>query len=188
MLRCGLFFLLFLAQPFWETKPPEEWTEKEIDTIRFNSPWAQPVGPEPKVLAYLATAQPIEDAEAELRIRGRNQLGEPDADYLTFLSERRENCFVLAIPYRSPAKFTGKEELRRMEEESVMLIGREKHRLIGHFPPVPADPVLRLVFPKEIQPTGKTVIFRVYLPGVEFPDREVEFTLKDMLYRGKLAM
>ena len=27
-------FFLFLAQPFWELRPPEQWTNSEIDRIR----------------------------------------------------------------------------------------------------------------------------------------------------------
>src|ERR1035441_5857747 len=62
----ALFF--FLAQPFWEAKPPERWTAKEIEEIRQDSPWAQRVGPDPKIVIYLATATPIEEAEAERRV------------------------------------------------------------------------------------------------------------------------
>jgi hypothetical protein len=75
-----------------------------------------------------------------------------------------------------------------MEEESVMLVGQKKYKMVGHFPPTQADPVLRLVFPREVEASDKTVIFRLYLPGVELPDREVEFRTKDLMYHGKLAM
>jgi len=44
------------------------------------------------------------------------------------------------------------------------------------------------VFPRVAQPTDKSVIFRLYLPGLPFPDRETEFRIKDLLYHGKLAM
>jgi hypothetical protein len=39
-----------------------------------------------------------------------------------------------------------------------------------------------------VEPTDKNVVFRLYLPGVTFPDREVEFRVKDLMYHGKLAM
>jgi hypothetical protein len=182
----ALFF--FLAQPFWETKPPEKWSYQEIETLRSASPWAQTVGPEPAVLIYFATARPIEDAEAELRLRQKNTLTEPDADYLAYLNANRNRQFVLAIPYERALKPLKSEDERRMEDESVMLIGRKRYRMVGHFPPVAADPVLRLVFPREIQPTDKRVVFQLYLPGIVFPDREAEFTVKDMMYHGKLAL
>src|ERR1017187_1335619 len=81
---------LFLAQPFWEAKPPERWSSQEISLLRSNSPWAQVMGPEPGVLVYFATARPIEEAEGELRLRTKNALREPDPDYLTYLSENRD--------------------------------------------------------------------------------------------------
>ena len=69
-----------------------------------------------------------------------------------------------------------------------MITGRKTWQLAGHFPPNQSDPVLRLVFPREVQPTGKSVLFRLYLPGVAFPEREVEFRIRDLMYHGKLEM
>src|SRR6185436_9714924 len=92
-----LFFLF--AQPFWEAKPPEKWTTEEIEAIRTDSPWAQKMGPDPAILVYLASAQPIEEAEAERRVRANTPAGQPDPDYLAYLSENRAKSFVLAIPY-----------------------------------------------------------------------------------------
>jgi hypothetical protein len=188
-----LFF--FLAQPFWEAKPPERWTAQEIEEIRHDSPWAQSVGPDPKIVIYLATAAPIEDAEAEARVRARNPLDEPDPDYLDYLRENRDTRLVVAVPYSkkgavASAKFAlaKAEELHRMEDESVMLVGHKTYKMVGHFPPTDADPVLRLVFPREADASDKTVVFRLYLPGVEFPDREAEFHIKELSYHGKLAM
>ncbi len=176
--------LFFLGQPFWETKPPEKWTNQEIEILRSNSPWAQLAGPGPAVLVYFATAAPIEEAEKELRLRGKLVL--PDPDYLAYISENREKSFVLAIPYASLAKLGKADEEKRLEEDSVMIAGGRKYRIVGHFPPVPSDPILRLIFPREIQPSDKRVVFRLSLPGIDFPDREVEFTVKDMMFRGKL--
>src|SRR5436305_14116139 len=80
MMHALLPLLLFLAQPFWEAKPPERWTDGEIESIRHDSPWAQVAGPDPSVVVYLATASPIELAEEQLRLRAKdiNQLPEPD--------------------------------------------------------------------------------------------------------------
>jgi len=185
MLAAAFFFL---AQPFWETKPPEQWTPREIEIVRLESPWAQSIGPAPNILVYLATAAPIEDAEAEARVRLKDPLGEPDPDYLDYLRQKRGEFFVVAIPYTSNRGFDKPAEVTRMEEESVMLIGKKRFRIAGHFPPTPADPVLRLVFPREVEPTDKQVVFRLYLPGVDLPDREATFPVKDLIYHGKLAM
>ncbi|MGO9255735.1 MAG: hypothetical protein ACLQU1_05470 [Bryobacteraceae bacterium] len=179
--------LFFLAQPFWETKPPEKWTSLEIDSLLGNSPWAQITGPSPEVVVYLATAQPIEDAEGELRLR-KNPLPEPDPDYASFISENHDKDIVLAIPYPALSALGKAEEMRSLEEESVMIVGRKTYKIIGYFPPMRSDPVLRLVFPREVQPTDKTVVFRLYLAGISFPEREVQFRLKDLMYHGKLAI
>ena len=182
----ALFF--FLAQPFWEAKPPERWTAREIDEMRHDSPWAQSVGPDPNVIIYLATAAPIEQAEAEARVRAKNPLDEPDPDYLDYLRENRDRCLVVAIPYSAKSALSKPAELHRMENESVMLVGQKKHKMVGHFPPTATDPVLRLVFPREVEASDKAVVFRLYLPGVEFPDREVQFRINELMYHGKLAM
>jgi hypothetical protein len=189
----ALFF--FLAQPFWETKPPERWTAQEIEEIRHDSPWALSVGPDPQVLIYLATAAPIEEAEAEARVRTKKPLDEPDPDYLDYLRENRDSQMVVAIPYTAKGAlasakvgFAKPEEVHRMEEESSMVVGRNTYKMVGHFPPTDADPVLRLVFPRAADTPDKTVVFRLYVPGVEWPDREAEFRIKDLMYHGKLAM
>lgn len=180
-----LFFLF--AQPFWEAKPPEKWSNQEIAMLRSNSPWAQVIGPDPGVLVYFATAAPIEEAEGELRLRTKNALREPDPDYLTYLSENRDQHFVLAILY-DKVVLEKAEESKKMEAESVMVIGRKTYKIIGHFPPTPSDPVLRLVFSREVHSADKKVVFRLYLPGVTFPEREAEFEVKELLYHGKLEM
>lgn len=189
----ALFF--FLAQPFWETKPPERWTAQEIEEMRHDSPWALSVGPDPQITVYLATAAPIEDAEAEARVRAKHPLDEPDPDYLDYLRENRDTRLVVAIPYSAKGASASVKsalakpgEQHRMEDESVMVVGRNTYKMVGHFPPTDADPILRLVFPREVDASDKTVVFRLYVPGVEWPDREVEFRTKDLMYHGKLAM
>ena len=179
--------LFFLAQPFWETKPPERWTSLEIDSLLRNSPWAQTTGPSPEVLVYLATAQPIEDAEDELRLR-KNPLPEPDPDYASYISAHREKSIVLAIPYPASGVPQKPDELHSLEEESLMIVGHRTYHMIGYFPPMHSDPVLRMVFPRSVTATDKSVVFRLYLAGISFPEREVQFRVKDLTYHGKLAM
>ena len=191
MLHLVAPLLLFFAQPFWEAKPPEKWSDAEITAVRRNSPWAQVVGTSPPVVIYLATAAPVEQAEAELRLRMKKNphpLSEPDPDYLEYLGEHRNDTFVLAITYPTLAGMGHAEESKRMEEESVMVIGKKEHHILGHFPPTPSDPVLRLIFPRLVKPTDKTVLFRLYLGGLNFPEREIEFRVKDLTYQGKLEM
>ena len=69
-----------------------------------------------------------------------------------------------------------------------MIIGKKSYPMVGHFPPTPSDPVLRLIFPRAVKATDKTVLFRLYLGGLNFPEREVEFRVKDLAWQGKLEM
>ena len=190
-MHAWLPLLLFLARPFWETAPPEAWSDAQIQTLLHESPWAQQTAEAPRVTVYLATAAPIEHAEAELRLRLRKNphpMPEPDADYTEFLTAHRDENLVLAIAYPARAELGDARESKRMEEESVMLIGRKSYQIIGHFPPTPSDPVLRLIFPRAVKSTDKTVIFRLYLSGLSFPEREVEFRVKDLVYQGRLEL
>ena len=110
------------------------------------------------VTVYFATAAPEEMAEAELRLRmskNASRLPEADPDYMDYVRENRERQFVLAITYPTLAGLGDARESKRMEEESVMLIGRKSFKFVGHFPPTPMDPVLRLIFNREVKPSDK---------------------------------
>jgi hypothetical protein len=185
-----LFF--FLAQPFWEAKPPQKWTDAEIAQVRHTSPWAQQVGTPPQmVTVFLATAAPVEEAEAELRLRVKRNarlLPEPDPDYVDYLREHRKDAFVLGVTYPTLSGLGQADESKLMEEETVMVLGRKEYKILGHFPPTPSDPVLRLIFPRMVKPADKTVFFKLYLAGLKFPEREVEFRVKDLMYQGRLEM
>jgi hypothetical protein len=190
-MRALLPLLFLMAQPFWETRPPEQWSNAEIDEIRTHSPWAQPLPMGTPATAFLATALPVEHAEAELRLRTKKNpepLNEPDIDYLDYLRDHREEVIVLGVTYPRMNTFGKPGEDKKMEEETVMAVGKKEHHILGHFPPTPSDPVLRLIFPRVVKPTDKSVVFRLYLPGLSFPEREVVFMVKDLLYEGKLAM
>jgi hypothetical protein len=122
-------------------------------------------------------------------VRGSKPLHEPDPDYAAHMTEHRGEQLVLAIPYPTRARLDKEEEYQRMEAECEMLIGRSrKYKMAGYFPPTPSDPVLRIVFPREAQKTDKSVTFRLYLPGIDFPEREITFMVKELMYRGKLEM
>jgi hypothetical protein len=185
-MRTLLVLLFFLAQPFWETKPPETWNDTDIETILRSSPWVAAAGSESAVTVYFATATPIEQAQAQLR--KRSKLPALDPDYVDYLAEHRDDAFVLAIPYPRVAGAGKAEESTRMQEQTEMKIGRKTYKILGHFPPTPSDPVLRLVFPRAVKPTDKLVEFKLYLANLPFPEREVSFFVKDLFYRGNLEM
>ena len=61
-------------------------------------------------------------------------------EYKTWLDENRTSQLVLAIRIPDTKAFSDEREVRRMEEESVMRLGKKKVKMTGHFPP---SPVLR---------------------------------------------
>ena len=187
--------LLFFATPFWEALPPAEWSNAQVRSMLIDSPWVQGVGPNPIVQAVLATARPIEEAKTEIPRRGMSSpltgappSRGPDIDYLDYVKRHREEHFVLAIPYPSLAGLGRADEEKRMENECVMRVGRKRHALVGHFPPTPSDPVLRLIFPRAVAATDRSVAFDLYLPGLPQPARMLEFRVRDLIYHGKLEM
>ncbi len=183
--------LFLLSQPFWELRPPEQWTLEEINQMRTSSPWAQSVGRIAPATVFLATALPVEQAESELRLRLKKNprpLPEPDPDYVDYLRDHRDEALVLGVDYPRLLTFGKPGEDKLMEDETAMVIGRKQYPILGHFPPTPSDPVLRLIFPRMVKVTDKHVVFRLYLPGLNFPEREAVFEVRDLMYRGKLEM
>ncbi|HLI86218.1 MAG TPA: hypothetical protein VKV17_20050 [Bryobacteraceae bacterium] len=183
--------LFFLKPPFWDARPPEKWSDLEVGEMLHDSPWAQTIGPPPLVAVYLATAAPAALAEAEERVRGIAP-GGPNAtldfDYNDYLRQHRDDALILAVTYPRGSSFGAERQQQRMEETAAMQTGSRTYPILGYFPPTKEDPVLRLAFPRRVQLSGKTVVFRLYLPGLPFPEREVLFKLKDLIWRGRLEM
>jgi hypothetical protein len=194
------FAVLFLfAAPFWEAKTPTDWTERELQLLLTDSPWAQMMDAPGKagsnpVQIFLATAAPIEQAEHQWDLRFKKKRpgdAPPDTmneEYRAWLAENRARQIVVAVAVNLPQALSNEQEIHRMEEECVMRVGRKKFKMSGHFPPSPADPYLRLAFPREVKASDKTVIFEMYLPGVPIPFRQAEFQVKDMLLKGELQI
>jgi hypothetical protein len=188
------------AAPFWLDKPPAEWTDQELISLITDSPWAQmvaaPSDKAPGMQLYLATAVPVDQAERERERRYRirhPKTGEQAGDllveeYRTWLAENRATQIVLAIGTGQAGAFSNEQETRQMEQECVMRIGRKKYKMTGHFPPSAGDPYLRLAFPRVATAADKTVTFDLYVPGVSMGARSAEFTIKDMIVKGKLEM
>ena len=177
-----------LAPPFWAARPPSAWTAEEILQLLTDSPWAQAAKApraEYGVVVYLATARPAREAE-ERRLGGGPQPGEESSagEYRDFMRENAGKVIVLAVQLPLAAILQAAPDILRMEQESVLKIGRRKYRMTGHFPPAPWDPYLRLVFPREVRPDDKTLDFELYLPGLPAPYRWAQFRLSQMKYRG----
>jgi len=189
--------LFLFAAPFWDSKAPEKWSDDELRALLTDSPWAQMATVPGSSVAvpvqvYLATAAPMDRAERERERReakGHVPVDDPlVADYRSWLEEHRATQVVLAVGVTKTDVLADEHEIRRMENECAMRVGKKKFKMTGHFPPSPRDPYLRLAFPREVQATDKSVVFDLYLPGVPIPYREVEFKVKDLLVNGKLEM
>jgi len=188
-----LALALLFAGPFWESKAPADWTKEELAQMFTDSPWAQKLeGPQnaPPVPAYLASAGPmlVAEQERERRVKKKPAPDPLAEEYRAWLEENRATQIVLAIPVVDVRAYADSKEVRRIEEESVMKVGRKKIKLTGHFPPSAGDPYLRLAFPREVSASDKSVLFEVYVPGIGIPFRIIEFRVKDMTIGGKLEI
>ena len=189
-------FFLFAA-PFWEAKAPVDWTEQELQQLFNDSPWGQTLDAATKggtgIQIFLATAAPIEQAEHQWDLRFAKKRPNAPAnnaneEYQAWLGENRAKQIIIAVLVNLPQALSDEQEIHRMEEESVMRVGRKKFKMTGFFPPAGGDRYLRLAFPREVTANDKTVLFDLYLPGVPIPFRQAEFKVRDMLFKGKLEM
>lgn len=194
-----MYISWLLAVPFWESAPPVKWSEEQLIGLLNDSPWAQTVGdvgratrlPGPPVLMYLASATPMRQAEEELIRRRYKQ--QPDLhaavvdareEYKAYLAEQGGKVIVVAIPLAAHA-LSDVGETKRMESESLLRVGKRKVKATGHFPPTPADPILRLIFPRDLAEGTKEFTVEVYLPSISGPYRSATFRVKDLIYRGQ---
>jgi hypothetical protein len=176
--------------PFWEVKAPAQWTDEELRELLTNSPWAQPAvdARGAGIAVYLASARPLREAELELA-RRQPPVDDPDAgEYRDFLRENQGQQIVLAVALPDPKALGDPAEVKHMEEECVLKVGRKKYPMTGHFPSSPSDPLLRLVFPRPAVTDGKSLIFDLYVPGIASHYRSAEFRFKDLTCRGAPEM
>jgi hypothetical protein len=196
-----LAMLLMLFASFWETKAPADWTDEELLRLFTDSPWAQMAGAAAQVEShgaavqlYLATAGPMQEAEKERQRRYVRKSNRPveespmDTEYRLWLEDNRGTQIVLAVRIPRTRDFDDAGQTKRMEEESIMRVGRKKYKMSGHFPPTQNDVYLRMAFPRQVSESDKSIEFDLYLPGVTPPFRTVEFRVKDMITKGKLEL
>jgi hypothetical protein len=199
MAALALLWLMF-AGPFWQDKQPADWTDIELAQIFADSPWAASVNspsrstPAPPVQVYIASAKPMVAAEKERekRLKARRKAGDPEREdplgeeYRLWLEDNLTSQIVLAIRLNPNAQLSQEAEVRHLEDESFIQVGRKKFKMTGHFPPTPMDPYLRLAFPRPDTVDEKTTLtFSFYAPGLPLPFREVQFRVKDLAVNGK---
>jgi hypothetical protein len=182
---------VFAAVPFWDAKPPAQWTVEELNWLLTDSPWAQMVDPGPRSSApplqvYIASADPMIQAEDRARAARKDSSTDPSwLEYRDYVNENAGKYLIVAVSVEDRTAFTDNAETKRMEQESRLRIGRRTYQTTGHFPPSSSDPYVRLVFPKEVREGDKILKLELYIPGASGqPYRQAEFKLKDMLYHG----
>lgn len=183
---------MLLAQaPFWDTKAPESWNLDQLNTLFTNSPWAQitngeaNAGPAPGLQVYLASARPMQQAEDLRRANAKKKLDDPLWDeYHDYVKDNQGKYIILAVFVPDGRAFGDGGEVKTMEKDTLLRISKRKYTLVGHFPPSSTDPYVRFVFPKDVRPGDKTLIFELYVPGVPSPYRSAEFAVKDLVYQG----
>jgi hypothetical protein len=197
-----LAVLLMYTASFWETKAPADWTDEELLKLFTDSPWAQMAEAAMQkeshgsggVQVFLATAGPMQEAEKERQRRYVRKSNRPvvespmDTEYRLWLEDNHATQIVLAVRVPWTKDFGDAGEVKRMEEESIMRVGRKKYKMTGHFPPTQNDVYLRMAFPRQVAESDKSVVFELYVPGLTPPFRTVEFRVKDMVVKGKLEM
>ena len=179
--------LFLLAEPFWISRPAKLWTDAELQGILQSSPWAQTEG----ITVYLATAQPMRDAEAEVRRRSgqANPEFDRDTDYDEFLKERGAESIVVAVRAQDQTGLLVPEEMARLQKDCRLRSGKKLLKLSGLFPPTLGDPILRLIFPRDLDPKADKVRLELYIPALDGKAwRTFEFPIKAMMIEGKLAI
>jgi hypothetical protein len=187
-LRILLLAALLQAAPFWETKAAKDWTSTEIEMLMTGSPWGALASPTNMVPIFLASARPLREAEAELflRLERKGEVRVDEDDYHTYITQNPGKHIVVAARVSLNAQFADAREIKTMEKECFIRVGKQKVRSVGYFPPTPSDPYLRILFPR-VQLAGlKAISIGLYLPGVHKPFQDVEFPIKDLIDRGKL--
>ncbi len=143
-MHAWLALAFFLAQPFWETKPPEQWTDHEIDLMLHLEPMDADARPGARG-AGMVGDRATDRGRGRRSALAQTQSATPTRSGLSQFSWRdnREKVFVLAIGYPTLSGL-GKEAdaWKTVEKETAMRVGSKSYKVEGLFPPEPSDPVL----------------------------------------------
>jgi hypothetical protein len=172
---------------FWNSKAPADWSIEEVRLLLQQSPWAtvSRATLNAPIPIHVATAEPMRIAEAKERVASRYHV-EPGASFEEYEGMVAEGKYiVLAVAMRDSSAMADAIESKSLEKDSVLYAGKRAYKLITVFPPTPGDPYIRYVFPRDVRPGDKSLSFDVYIPGVNYPQRHLEFDLREMIYKGK---
>lgn len=154
-----------------------------------HSPWAtvSSATSGPAVRVHVASAAPMREAEAKERQAQRNRQ-DPGVNFEEYQELLKDGRYIaLAVLLRDTIPIADGAEAKSLERDSLLHIGRRTYKLVTHFPPTPGDPYLRYIFPRDVKPADKALMFDIYIPGIPYPQRHLEFDLREMMYRGKVS-
>lgn len=185
---------------YWDSTPVQQWSEEQLLGFFRESPWAHAADASRRmglsvtpVNTFLASAKPMREAEAEL-VRRRikdpavlRAIRDARAEYLEYLDKNPGQVIALAAPL-APDALSDAQDARHFEEETQMRSGKRKVKMSGHFPPTPSDPVVRMLFPRDLDPKAKQLEFELYLPGTGSPYRTAYYRMADLMLGGKLEL
>lgn len=207
----ALLMLALFATPFWESKPPSEWSDQDLKAFLRSSPWVQisrinvpsldthgdrdaDLGelPDGAIQVTLASAAPVVQAEQEWHKRhppaGDAVEDEYASEFYDFIGANPGKYIALGVRLERPQQLEKQKQTAEMEKRCELKIGKRHYKLVGHFLPSPADPYLRLIFPRELKPEDEDLEFTLFLPGISMPHRKVTFWLKELAFKGKLEL
>lgn len=185
---------MLFAGAYWETTPVAQWDEIQLRRFFVESPWAQPLRPDRSpeqitdVHAYLASAAPMREAEAELRRRTKPREDVLWDEYRAWMEENAATHIVLAVRLPKNSMLEDPRESRAMEQDSRLHAGRKKLKPTVVFSPTATDPYVRLAFPRAVKPGDEEFEIELYLPGASGSYRTAVFKTKDLLWKGKPEM
>jgi hypothetical protein len=186
VLTLKVFLLALLLAPYWETKRPQEWSDAELQQMFEHSPWGQQDG----ITVYFSTAKPMRDAEAEkLRRAGRtSQEFDADTEYEEFLKDKGGEYIAVSVLMKEWGGLDVPGEMERVQKECQLRSGNRRLKLTALFPPTPAEKVLRLIFPRELDPKAPKIRLELYVPASDGKAwRTFDFPVSQMAVAGRPA-
>lgn len=199
------------AKPFWEEKPPEQWTKDEIDQLLNNSPWAQKaavnfdggpggaggflyggaISPSQRVQYEGAHA---EKSPGAFHAVARWESARPLCQAQKRAPDGAKDFYIIGLTGDFPdaAKAAPDEAPSAAEERAEML---RSHTLLerkgdgplylDHIQSIQDGEFFYFSRLDEIKASHKEITFTTKLGPMDF---KAKFVLKDMVYRGKLEL
>jgi hypothetical protein len=199
------------AKEFWDDKFPEDWTKEQIDLLLNNSPWAQKAsvnfngGPGGAGgFLYGGAVSPgarvqYEGAGAEKSPGAFHALVRWESAKPLCAAQKRtpdgaKDFYILGLTGDFPdaAKPRPDEDVSAAEQRSEMLRANTKLDRRGdvplyldHIEAIKDGELFYFSRLDAIKPSNKEITFTTKLGPMEF---KAKFSLKDMMYRGKLEL